>query len=198
MAGGGGDMTTRPLQPRSPKPRGCPPIRTIRHSSPVELVSSRSLGNLREGGAERNHPSQSPQGPGMDRPTNRWTARPVDGTYRFWVSASITMEMYPSMREKAKKVMESRSWLPAPSSLGGLQSRGGGWRERAAERGHDPQNWEEEEGLVVALSILEHCVGMLRGEQAGGEESRCYPQGLQLGQLMAWGGSGCWPCTGQG
>lgn len=31
---------------RSPKPRGCPPMRTILHSSPEELVSSRSLGNL--------------------------------------------------------------------------------------------------------------------------------------------------------
>ena len=30
----------------SPKPRGCPPMRTILHSSPVELVSRRSLGNL--------------------------------------------------------------------------------------------------------------------------------------------------------
>lgn len=30
----------------SPKPRGCPPMRTILHSSPEELVSSRSLGNL--------------------------------------------------------------------------------------------------------------------------------------------------------
>lgn len=30
------------------------------------------------------------------------------------------------MREKAKKVMESRSWLPAPASLGGLRGGGGG------------------------------------------------------------------------
>lgn len=30
----------------SPKPRGCPPMRTILHSSPEELVSRRSLGNL--------------------------------------------------------------------------------------------------------------------------------------------------------
>lgn len=30
----------------SPKPRGCPPMRTILHSSPEELVSKRSLGNL--------------------------------------------------------------------------------------------------------------------------------------------------------
>ena len=29
-----------------PKPRGCPPMRTILHSSPEELVSRRSLGNL--------------------------------------------------------------------------------------------------------------------------------------------------------
>lgn len=36
---------THKVQP-SPKPRGCPPMRTILHSSPEELVSSRSLGNL--------------------------------------------------------------------------------------------------------------------------------------------------------
>lgn len=52
MGGGGTAGGTRPPRPNSPKPRGCPPIRTIRHSSPVELVSSRSLGNLREGGPE--------------------------------------------------------------------------------------------------------------------------------------------------
>lgn len=34
----------------SPKPSGCPPMRTILHSSPEELVSRRSLGNLREAG----------------------------------------------------------------------------------------------------------------------------------------------------
>lgn len=34
----------------SPKPRGCPPMRTILHSSPEELVSRRSLGNLGEAG----------------------------------------------------------------------------------------------------------------------------------------------------
>lgn len=41
----------------SPKPRGCPPMRTILHSSPEELVSSRSLGNLRqqEGGGRGYH-----------------------------------------------------------------------------------------------------------------------------------------------
>lgn len=36
----------------SPKPRGCPPIRTIFHSSPDALVNSRLLGNL---GESRNH-----------------------------------------------------------------------------------------------------------------------------------------------
>lgn len=32
----------------SPNPRGCPPMRTILQSSPEELVSRRSLGNLGE------------------------------------------------------------------------------------------------------------------------------------------------------
>lgn len=73
-------------RPHSPKPRGCPPIRTIRHSSPVELVSSRSLGNLR-GVRPSVTPSLSPQSQG------RRDRQPRDGTYRFWVSASITMEM---------------------------------------------------------------------------------------------------------
>lgn len=64
----------------SPKPRGCPPILTIRHSSPLELVSSRSLGNLQRGELSMVDPQC-------------WAGAPGDGTYRFWVSASITMEM---------------------------------------------------------------------------------------------------------
>lgn len=64
----------------SPKPRGCPPILTIRQSSPLELVSSRSLGNLQRGELSMADPQC-------------WAGAPGDGTYRFWVSASITMEM---------------------------------------------------------------------------------------------------------
>lgn len=48
-APGRGKGARPPRRPRSPKPRGCPPMRTIRQSSPVELVSSRSLGKLSEG-----------------------------------------------------------------------------------------------------------------------------------------------------
>lgn len=60
-------------------------MRTIRQSSPVELVSSRSLGKLREGARLSVTPPAPHQPPRICGQT--------DGTYRFWVSASITMEM---------------------------------------------------------------------------------------------------------
>lgn len=42
----GPSQTPNTQERPSPKPRGCPPMRTILHSSPEELVSRRSLGNL--------------------------------------------------------------------------------------------------------------------------------------------------------
>lgn len=96
----------------SPKPRGCPPMRTILHSSPEELVSSRSLGNLGQqegGGRGYRDPPLPAVSPGGGQPADLSVGRsscPLPGagrgpvchlgsgvTYFFCVSASMTMEM---------------------------------------------------------------------------------------------------------
>lgn len=62
------------------------------------------------------HPAFSLSGAGLAS-----VAHPGSGvTYFFCVSASITMEMYPSIREKAKNGMELDSGLAEAASLGAL------------------------------------------------------------------------------
>lgn len=93
------------------------------------------------------------------------------------------------MREKAKKVMESRSWLLAPASLGGLRSQEGGGKSRR-ERQRAPKLGG---GLVVALGVFRHHtgVGVLPVRSAASTAtglggSRCLPHTAQ-GDAGSWG-----------
>lgn len=84
------------------------------------------------------------------------------------------------MREKEKKVMESRSWLPVAASHGGLLrgkgTQGGVTTPKMGRRGAWWWHW-----------VSEHHIGVLQGEGRG-DRSRWSPQRLQLtGDTRFWG-----------